>query len=92
MCAGSGYNASLTGGLPRRVFRILAPCNDLTLAIQGGSRMRRRARTVLCGGCQVTGIPTATAKFSVVLRLTAAVIEGLMRVNFKVGGYRLRQR
>ena len=52
----------LTGGFHCHVFCILTPCNDLTLAIQGGSRMRRRARTVLCGGRQVTGIPTATGE------------------------------
>src|SRR3954470_13977177 len=33
----------------------------LTPLIQGGSRMRKSARTVLCGGCRAIGIPTATA-------------------------------
>ena len=66
--AGSAVGSRLTAsigwwidGFPFPAFCILILWNALTPLIQGGSRMRESARTVLCGGCWVTGIPTATA-------------------------------
>src|SRR3954451_16101612 len=44
-----------------------AKVSALTPLIQGGSRMRKSARTVLCGGCRAIGIPTATANSSLSL-------------------------
>ena len=50
-----------TGGFPSPEFCILIPINASTLAIiLGKSRMRRRARTDLCGGRSAMGVPTAT--------------------------------
>src|SRR3954468_15489861 len=51
-----------TDGFRSLVSYILIPWNALTPLIQGGSRMRKSARTVLCGGCRAIGIPTATPK------------------------------
>ena len=50
-----------TAGFLSRVFCILIQWNASSLLIRGGSRMRKRARTVLCGGRSVMVIPTASA-------------------------------
>src|ERR1035441_3488026 len=63
MCVGSGSTRFSTDGFRLLAFCILILWHVLTPHIQGGSRMRRSARTVLCGGYRAIGIPTATAKF-----------------------------
>src|ERR1039458_10836981 len=63
MCVGSGSTRFSTDGFRLLVFCILILWHALTPHIQGGSRMRRSARTVLCGGYRAIGIPTATAKY-----------------------------
>jgi hypothetical protein len=53
---------SSTDGFQSLAFSILILCRALTPAIRGGSRMRRSARTDLCGGRSAMIVPTATAK------------------------------
>src|ERR1035438_2340913 len=63
MGVGGGSNRSSTDGFRSLGSCILTQWHALTPNIQGGSRMRRRARTVLCGGYRVIGIPTATGRW-----------------------------
>ncbi len=56
-----GSAGSWTDGFQSLASYILILCRASTPLIQGGSRMRRRARTDLCGGRSVMIVPTATA-------------------------------
>jgi len=55
-----GSPGSWSAGFQSLASYILIPCRASTPLIQGGSRMRRRARTVLCGGRPAMIVPTAT--------------------------------
>jgi RNA-directed DNA polymerase len=57
-------NRLLANGFQSLASYILILCSALTPAIRGGSRMRRSARTDLCGGRSAMIVPTATANFS----------------------------
>src|ERR1035438_9596755 len=57
---GIGLTRFWTAGFRYPVFCTLIPRSASTPLIQGGSRMRRRARTVLCGGRSAMVVPTAT--------------------------------
>ena len=57
---GSGSIRFWIAGFPSHVFCILIQWNASSPPIQGRSRMRRRARTVLCGGRSAMVVPTAT--------------------------------
>src|SRR5580765_7274075 len=63
-------------------FRYPASCtlilrHVLTPLIQGGSRMRKRARTVLCGGRSAMVVPTATS-----IADAASVDPNLLEADF----------
>ena len=58
----TGSTGSSTDGFQSLAFSILILCSALTPVIRGGSRMRRSARTDLCGGRSAMIVPTATAK------------------------------
>jgi hypothetical protein len=61
-CDGSVFPHCWTGGFPSPEFCILIPTNASTLfIILGKSRVRKRARTDLCGGRSAMVVPTATA-------------------------------
>ena len=53
-------NPCSTGGFRNPVFCTLIPTSALTPSILGKSRMRKRARTDLCGGRSAMVVPTAT--------------------------------
>ena len=53
----------------------------LTLFILQKSRMRRRARTDLCGGRSAMGVPTATISFPVDDFMTKALNELYLAEN-----------
>jgi hypothetical protein len=59
-CRGIGQPGSSRDGFPPRAFSILILWTAFSPLIQGGSRMRRRARTDLCGGRSAMLVPTAT--------------------------------
>src|SRR6266700_1947561 len=58
----TGSTGSSIDGFHSLALSILILCSALTPVIRGGSRMRRHARTVLCGGRLAMIVPTATAK------------------------------
>ncbi len=55
-----GITRISTAGFQSHAFCTLILPLDFSLLIQGGSRMRRRARTVLCGGRSAMIVPTAS--------------------------------
>src|ERR1035437_5306705 len=57
---GIGLTRFWTTGFRYPASCTLIPHSASTPLIQGGSRMRRRARTVLCGGRSAMVVPTAT--------------------------------
>src|ERR1035437_710219 len=57
---GIGLTRFWTAGFRYPASCTLIPRSVLTPLIQGGSRMRKRARTVLCGGRSAMVVPTAT--------------------------------
>jgi hypothetical protein len=59
---GTGSTGSWSAGSQSLAFSILILCSALTPVTRGGSRMRRSARTDLCGGRSAMIVPTATAK------------------------------
>ena len=58
----TGLTGLWTDGFQPLACSIPILCNALTPVIRGGSRMRRRARTDLCGGRSAMVVPTASAK------------------------------
>jgi len=62
------------GGFQPHAFCILILWFAFSLLIQGGSRMRRSARTDLCGGRSAMGVPTAS--------LSSKARRGAFRVRF----------
>ena len=70
----TGSTGSSIDGFHSLALSILILCSASTPVIRGGSRMRRHARTVLCGGRLAMIVPTATAKkLSLELSLPAAM-------------------
>src|ERR1019366_9287125 len=63
MCVGSGSTRFSTDGFRLLAFCILILWHVWTPHSRVGSRMRRSACTVLCGGYRAIGIPAATAKY-----------------------------
>ncbi len=61
-CRGSGTHRFLIAGFPSHGCCIHTPSDALPPDIQGKSRMRKRARTDLCGGRSAMVVPTATYK------------------------------
>src|ERR1700758_3740013 len=59
---GSGCHRCSTAGFPNPASFILTLNSALPPLIQGGSRMRRRARTDLCGGRSAMVVPTASGR------------------------------
>jgi hypothetical protein len=57
---GNNFDRSLTGGFLVHVLFILIQTFASTPESEGGAVCSNAARTDLCGGCWVTGIPTAT--------------------------------
>jgi len=57
-----GLSLSCTGGLPNPVLCILILVPASPPLIHGKSRMRKRARTDLCGGRSAMVVPTATTE------------------------------
>src|ERR1039457_3333470 len=97
MCVGSGSTRFSTDGFRLLAFCILILWHVLTPHIQGGSRMRRSARTVLCGGYRAIDIPTATAKYLPLrvhphFRLTARGHVSAEMANIGGIGLSLRER
>src|ERR1035437_6943789 len=61
---GIGLTRFWTVGFQYPASCTLIPRSVLTPLIQGGSRLRKRARTVLCGGRSAMVVPTATSILS----------------------------
>src|SRR5207248_7812602 len=61
-CRGSGTHPFLIAGFPSHGCCIHTPSSASPPDIQGKSRMRKRARTDLCGGRSAMVVPTATYK------------------------------
>src|SRR5438067_8289402 len=59
-CRGSGTHQFLIAGFPSHGCCIHTPSSASPPDIQGKSRMRKRARTDLCGGRSAMVVPTAT--------------------------------
>src|SRR5450759_431039 len=59
---GTGFTGSWSDGFQSPTCSTLILCSDLTPIIRGGSRLRRSARTDLCGGRSAMIVPTATAR------------------------------
>jgi hypothetical protein len=60
-CRGSGYMHGPSNGVPNPTSCIRILRNAGALSPEAGARCGSAARRDLCGGCWVTGIPTATA-------------------------------
>jgi hypothetical protein len=60
----TGSPGSRQNGFQSLASYILILCSALTPVIRGRSRMRKSARTDLCGGRSVMIVPTATATVS----------------------------